>query len=481
MRPFDFALPLPPDASGPMYLHIAEALRRRIQSGAVLPGALLPGTRQLSEQLGVNRKTVALAYAELEAEGWIESQVGRGTTVAQHLPSGALSHANTSTFLTERSTQLDLATDLSPLTEGREGLLDLREGYPDPRLIPATELSQAYHRGLSKHDAELLHEGELRGNLALREALFAWLSERRGILASPQSILITRGVRSGLALLVRALGSSQPSIGVEAPTPPELLEALSAVGARVIPLPVDEGGLRVDALEKTLADTPLSLLLMRPHGHFATGAPLAPERRARLLELSSQHRMTLVEDDTDYEFHDGARPPLPMASADKQHRVMTVGSFSRLMAPGIRVGFLVAKPSVIDRLAKLKQGIDAQGDRVLESALAELMRSETLHRFVRKARRAYQERRNAVVQHLASWKGVDVSSTSHGLGLWMTLPPAFKGEAFLRAAYDKGLRLGPLDTSSDQMRLRLGFGALQPEEMAQVLVTLKSLYEKHRA
>ncbi len=464
-----------------MYLHIAEAIRRRIQGGALLPGALLPGTRQLSEQLGVNRKTVALAYQELEAEGWIESQVGRGTTVAQHLPSGALHPATQSTFLTERSTHLDLATDLSPLTEGREGVLDLREGYPDPRLIPAAELSQAYHRGLSKHEAELLHAGELQGNLALREALFAWLSERRGILASPEAILITRGVRSGLSLLLQALGSSQPAVGVESPTPPETLEALAATKAKIVPLPVDHEGLRVDVLEKVLKESPLSLLLMRPHGHFGTGTPLSAERRLRILELAGEYRMTVVEDDTDFEFHYGTRPPLPMASADARHRIITVGSFSRLMAPGIRVGFLVAKPSVIDRLARLKQGIDAHGDRVLESALAELMRSEALHRFVRKARRAYQERLEAVTRELATWGALAVSSTSQGLGLWMTLPTAFKGEAFVQSAYAKGIRLGPLDKGSSQMRLRLGFGALQPEEMAQVLTTLKGLYERHRA
>lgn len=482
MRPQDFVLQLDPDPDRALYLRIEAAIIQRIRSGHLRPGAALPGARVLAAQLGVNRKTVALAYQELEAEGWIRTAVGSGTTVAAVQPespgSGCPAPPARSTR-EEASTFFDLASGLAPLSHLEEAEADLREGLPDPRLLPAAELSQAYQRGLSKHGAELLHYGEPKGNLALREALALWLSERRGILADPGQILLTRGARMGLALLARALPGTRPRVAVEEPGHPAPRRALEEAGAELVPVPVDAEGLRVDALEAALDQGPLRLLHLAPSGHFPTGARLSAPRRQRLLDIAAARRLAIAEDDSDFEFHYDGRPPLPLAAQDPRRSIITVGSFARLLAPGIRVGFLVARASVVDRLARLKTGLDAQGDRVLESALAELIRNETLHRHVRRARKAYQERRDAALALLAELPGLDVSPPPGGLGCWAALPAGFDGPGFLRACEAAGLRLGPLVPDGQpgaRLHLRIGFGAHTPREWAVLFAALRKAY-----
>jgi GntR family transcriptional regulator/MocR family aminotransferase len=478
MRLESFALPLDPPETGPVYLRIARALARRIQEGHLAPEAALPSTRLLSETLGVNRNTVSVAYQELEAEGWVEGRSGSGTYVARHPPTDLPLHWGASGALApEGETAIELSSHLQPLSQPLEGLYDLREGRPDPRFLPADELAAAYQRALSSHDGELLQYGEPLGHKRLREAMAQWLMERRGIRAAADQILITRGGRMGLDLVARALVRSGEAVAMGDPGLATHREVLAAAGARVIALPVDEHGLRVDALAAVLEREPIRLVYVAPHHHYPTGGVLSAARRQQLVALAAAQRFAIVEDDHEFEWQFEARPMLPMASQDPSGSVLTLGSFARLLAPGLRVGYLAGRRSVIQRIAKLRAQVDAQGDRVLEGALASLLGDGTIHRMLRKARKAYQERRQVMLEELQRWQGFTVTPAQGGLGVWVQAPQGFDGRGWVIASRAKGV----LIESSDALYLgeppgtsfRLGFAAHTPEELLKALALVR--------
>lgn len=462
MRPDELVILLRPEGDEPLYLQLSGAIADAIRKGALRPGMALPGTRSLAERLELSRKTVDLAYRELEAEGWIEIRAASGAYVAERLPEEASPAAGAA----KESTAFDFLSSLGAPPQPGPVAFDLRDGAPDPRLLPADELARAYHRGLRRHGGELLKGAGPKGHAGLRRALAEWLVQRRGIPADSEGLLITQGARAGFALLLRALVPAGGSIGLESPGPPALREAALQAGLRVVPLPVDGGGLVVEALERLLAEQPLHLLHLTPHHQFPTGATLAPARRAALLELAEARRLPIVEDDGDFEFPLESRPPLPLASEDRRGLVLTLGSFGRWLAPGLQVGFIAARPSVAERLARVQAKGPAAADPVLEGALAELINLEELQRAIRRARKAYAARREAALELLRGWPGFEVHPHG-GLGLWLRAPQGLDVEAWAKACLQDGVRFHPGGHyGGDPQYLRLGFAALEEQEFA---------------
>ena len=196
--------------------------------------------------------------------------------------------------------------------------------------------------------------------------------------------------------------------------------ALAATGARLVPVPVDEHGLDVDALEALAARERLRAVYVTPHHQYPTTVMLDAGRRLRLLELARTHRIAVIEDDYDFEFHYEGRPVLPLAAADRHAVVVYIGTLSKILAPPLRLGFIVAPPLLIERLAELRLSIDRQGDQVVECAVAELIEDGELQRHVRRMRRIYQARRDALVaavrKRLGGALGFEVPAG--GMALW---------------------------------------------------------------
>ncbi|MDP1831740.1 MAG: PLP-dependent aminotransferase family protein [Geothrix sp.] len=476
MRPTEFVLHLPEGGTSPIYLCVAAALGRAIKAGALAPGDPLPGTRALADQLGVNRKTVIAAFEELEIEGWVESRASSGTFVAALVPASWPGHWDPN--LPHESPDFELMTQLTPLSETAQGVMDFRDGLPDPRLLPVDALAQAYHRALRRREGALMHVGEIQGEAGYRRAISSWLGERRGILLGPEGILSTGGSTQGLELLVRAFVKDGGVVAMERPGSPAMREAILRTGVEVLGLPVDSGGLVLESLESILGRVPIRLLYLTPHHQFPTGVTLAPERRVQLMDWAAQHRFVVVEDDGDFEFHVGARPPLPMAAQDPKGRVITLGSFSRLLAPGLRLGFIAAQPALVEKLARLRQRLDLYGDRVMERAVGDLLRGGELPRFIRKARLAYQARREHILERLSAWPGARFDRHG-GLGIWIQWDGDWGMGPWLKACAARSLRLSPgtaYDPSGTLVNaLRLGFGGHSKVEIDQALDLMEQL------
>jgi len=286
-------------------------------------------------------------------------------------------------------------------------------------------------------------------------------------------VCITRGSQMGIALLARALVRPGDVVAVERLGYRPAWEAFRQAGAKVVGVPVDERGLEVDALERLIAEQPIRALYVTPHHQFPTTVTLAAGRRIQLLDLARRHRFAIIEDDYDHEFHYDGRPVLPLASADPAGVVAYVGSLSKVLAPALRIGYVVAPAPLIERVAAHRSYVDTQGDHVLEHALAELLEDGMIQRHIRRVRREYGARRDRLVSSLREHVGERVTFTvpAGGIALWVR---AARGggvdvDAWARAAKDRGAIMVTASAYTLDGRskpyARLGFASLNAAEL----------------
>ena len=273
-----WTLTLDPDGTGPVFLRIARGVMRDIRRGRLKPGQRLPGSRPWAKELGLNRNTVLAAIAELEAQGWVTTSPTRGTFVSDALPEELAAHASRGLA--------ELGVTLPPEPEFFSGraftlpleVLPFSAGTPDPRLVPVELIARTWRRVVRRGGRRLLEYGEPGGHPALRRAIAQMLSEVRGVPATAQQVVVTRGSQMGLDLLARALISPGEAVAVEALGYRPAWEALRLAGARLVPVPIDADGLDVDALERILKRRRLRAVYVTPHHQYPTTVTMAAGR-----------------------------------------------------------------------------------------------------------------------------------------------------------------------------------------------------------
>lgn len=472
-RPWSFPVALDPAARAPLVRQIAGAITGDIRKGRLKAGAALPGSRTLATTLGVHRNTVLAAYRELEAEGWIES-LDRSTRVARDLPEDP-GRGRGQGSSPGQGLGFDLKAQEAPPRSLRppKGALNLGGGFPDLRLVPKDLLARAYRRALRAKDAPLGY-GDPLGDARYRTAVAGLLSEMRGLAYGPERILATNGSQMALDLVARALLRPGDAVAVEDPGYPMAWAVLRAAGAEVLPVPVDAQGLRVDALEAILDRRPLRLVYTTPHHQFPSTVTMSAPRRLQLLELARRHRVALVEDDYDFEFHFEGRPVLPLASADPGGVVIYLGTLSKVLAPGLRLGFVAGPARVVEALAAQRLLVDHHGDQIMERAVAELLEDGLLQRHGRRMRRVLLERRDALAEALQRRLGgaLAFDVPSGGMSLWaearMPGAAAWAARCLQAAVAFPGGRLFDF-RQRDSPFFRLGFAALAPEELKEAV------------
>lgn len=461
---------LDPASTEPLYLQVAHALMREIGRGRLRPGDPLPGYRTLGEQLGLSRNTVMAAYRELQAEGWVVSTPGEGSVVAPEPPSRVPEAPGPSEGM-----GFDLPGAASPAEAAAPGgLLKVASGLPDPRLLPGAELARAYRRALTLNaQANLLME-DPQGHPKLREALARMLSSTRGIAAKPEQILITRGSQMALFLAGQALLHPGDGVAVEALGPRTAWEAFAQAGARCLPFPVDQHGLRVEALAEYLRSEPLRAVFLTPERHYPTLVPLSPERRTKLLALAREHRFAVLENAQDTEFQFEGRPRAPLAAEDPAGVVVHVGTLSKIFSPNLRLGFVHGPQPLVARMAALRQALDRQGDMVLERAFAELIDDGEILRHLNRMQQTYRKRRDALVEALRRHLGeaLRFRVPEGGLALWAEVDEGLDVGRWSARALELGVAFRPgryfaFDGGPVQ-GLRLGFSNYDEAELEEV-------------
>jgi GntR family transcriptional regulator / MocR family aminotransferase len=392
------------DESGGRGAGLEQALHGAIRDGRLAPGTRLPSTRALAADLGWARGTVAGAYSQLAAEGWLTSRAGAGTVVA----AGAeATHADTPAPTAERAVRYDL-----------------RAGSPDVASFPRAAWAAALRRALREAPDAALRLGDPRGRIELRAALAAYLGRARGVLADPERIVVCSGYVQALGLLAAALGRG--TVAMEDPCLALHRDVVRSAGLRVQPLPVDEGGAHIDAIGRADA------VVVTPAHQVGLGSTLAPERRAALAEWA--HDGVVIEDDYDGEFRYDGRPVGALQALAPDH-IVYAGTASKALSPVLRLAWLVLPERLLEPVVEAKRLADSASPALDQLALARLIESGELDRHLRRMRARYRRRRDALVAALAKRApNVRVLGIPAGLHVVLELPAGAASEAELRAA-----------------------------------------------
>lgn len=461
--------------AAPLYLQLIQLVIADIQSGRLIAGAFLPSSRLLASQLGVNRKTVVLAYDDLVAQGWLTASSTRGTSVCSTMPEypavagwreRSQSRTSTATYRFDAPPDRPLA-----LPDGNG--LKLDEGAPDGRLFPPELLVRANRTAIHRLFREkALQYRNPQGMAELRSALADMLNSERGLKIGPENICVTRGSQHGIFLATLALIKPGDVVLVESLTYEPAVAAFERLGARIIAVGLDDGGIDVDEIEDVCSGTTVRAIFVTPHHQFPTTVTLRPDRRLRLVEMAQRFGFVILEDDYDHEFHFQSQPLLPIA-AHAPGQTVYVGSMSKLLLPALRIGYIVAPARFIDSLAHLVSLSDGMGNSITEMAVASLIITGELKRHVRKARQIYSTRRTLFTQNLDAILGgrVQYKAPDGGLAYWLRFDADL--DVIEQAMRSAGLRFAA--SRSFQFRadaprgLRLGFASLNETEAQQAL------------
>ena len=380
---------------------LETALREAVQAGRLVPGTRLPSSRSLAVDLGIARNTVAEAYAQLVAEGWLTARQGSGTRVAD---AAALSPKPTAG---PRSA-----------SKARPGRYDLRAGSPDLSAFPRAGWLSAARKALSAAPSQALGYGDPRGLPELRTVLAGYLARARGVRVSPDRVVVCGGFTQGLALLCQVL----PVVGVTGIALEEYgrvgpARALSASGLEPALLSVDDGGAVLNPAPSAGA------MLLTPAHQFPLGSVLSPRRRAEAARWAAGTGGVIIEDDYDGEFRYDRQPVGALQALAPEH-VVYVGTASKTLAPGLRLGWLALPARLVDAVTDAKSQADAQTSSLEQLTLAEFIASGAYDRHVRRARLNYRHRRDRLItaldRHVPS---VRLTGIAAGLHAVVELPP----------------------------------------------------------
>ena len=461
----------------PLPQQLVRALIQQIRSGALASGAPLPSSRVLAQQLGIHRNTVTVAFDELRAEGWVETERASHTRVTRTLPLHEVAPAKRSAHHLGFSVR-PFENSARHFEAVKRQVLDFSGGLADARLFPSALLARAYRRALKTEAGQALDFGDPAGSRRLREQLSVMLTERRALQVGADQLMITRGSQFALHLLAIALIRPGDVVAVESPGYPSAREAFTLMGAKLLPIGVDGEGLKVTELAVALKKTPIRAVFVTPQCQDPTTVCLSARRRLQLLELAHRHHFAIIESDADHEFQFEGPPVLPLASSDPHGVVVCVGSLSKALAPGLRLGFVAAPTSLLQVLKAVRGQVDRQGDPVVENAVAELIDDGEVLRHALRARRIFQTRRDLLVSLLQKHFGsqLEFEVPRAGLALWVRVHE-IDVETWAENALQRGVRFftgrSYMPSGRTVPWLRLGYAHLNESELVEAVARMK--------
>ena len=425
--------------AGPVYRQIAGQIRSAIEAHRLALGERLPTIRDLSERLGVNRDTVALAYDELARDGLVEATVGRGTFVAGG--AGARSFEPQLSPLIERLLVLERAL---PRFGSTDAAVALHSVVPDPRLYPAAAFRKTLNREFQKGGAELLLYGEPQGLLRLRRAVAEHL-KGVDLVVSPDELVLCHGASQGIVLALRLFAAPGDVVALEEPTYNHVLAACSGLGFETTAIPMREEGLDLGALERTLARPEVKLLYTIPSFHNPLGITTSLAHRQALLAIAARCGKPVVEDAYEQDLRIDGRPVAPLAALDTTGGVVHLASFSKSLFPGVRVGAMAARGRLVDALLALKQSSDLSDAMPLQAGLAGFLESGDYAKHLARLRRVMRGRRDALLEALAQYlpPGARFARPEGGYQVWVELPDAIDTSELLPDAVAAGVLFAP--------------------------------------
>ena len=443
-------------ANTPLYLQVAREIRALIRAGTLTPEMRLPATRTLAESLGVHRNTAVSAYRKLEQEGLVTSTMGSGTFVAATvgtLPASAESMPEGPArfywegLLRRRSGLMPGPAEIlqsRDVTVAKNPIL-LNGAVPDSRQFPMEAFAACMDEVLAYADPHLLEYGPPEGHESLRAWIAEWLAEMGVVPLETERIFIVSGSQQGLDLLARLFLAPGDRVAVEVPTYTGAFMVLREAGARIIGIPVDEEGIILTALEEVLSSETIKFLYTMPCYQNPTGITLSPARRAGLLDLARRHSVAIVEDHYSSQLHYSGPPPRPLLADEPDGRVIHLGTFSKILFPGLRLGWMVVPRPLCRPMRQLRWATDLSSGTFTQQVLDRFCRSGRLSEHLERLCRVNAGRLNAMLSALADALPPEATWTrpAGGMTLWVQLHEQIDTRTLLRDAAERGLLFTP--------------------------------------
>ncbi len=472
-------IPLDRQSAIPLYQQIKAYLRQGILSGSLAPDTRLPASRQLAQDLGVNRITVENAYAELETEGLILSRLGSGTYVLhpELLLPFQKNDRNTPWPLWQQNLLTQDNTTQSNLLDTKSGAtphsqpISFASGIGDANMFPAEEFRKVFQAVMRRDGIAALDYGEHNGYGPLRESISHILASQ-GLQTRPDNILITAGSQQALSLVAQLLLNRDDVILVESPTYSGALDLFRALGFKVVGIPVDSQGMQVEGLEKLLQQHHPKLIYTIPNFHNPTGTCLNSARRRQLLVLANRYNIPILEDDFVGDLRYEGRTQPALKALDPGGCVIYVSTFSKMLMPGLRVGFLAAEGPVYDCLVNFKRANDLATSTLVQHALEAYVTVGRYQAHLHRSCQIFRKRRDVMVSAIQRYlpTGVHFDLPQGGLFIWLQLPTGLTSEELLPLAWEAGVDFAPgspffPDEIESSNWLRLNFVAQVPGEI----------------
>ena len=470
-------IPLDRQSETPLYQQIKTYLRQGILSGSLAPDTRLPASRQLAQDLGVNRITVENAYAELEAEGLILSRLGSGTYVLAPDTLSPLPKNDTDApwplwqqSLQEHRNPIRSRQPKQTMTRHPQPV-SFASGIGDANMFPAEEFRKVLQTVMRRDGFDALNYGERNGYGPLRESITHILASQ-GLQTRPDDILITAGSQQALSLVSQLLLNPGDVILVENPTYSGALDLFRALGFKVVGIPVDDQGMQVDGLEKLLQQHHPRLIYTIPNFHNPTGTCLNSARRRQLLVLADRYNVPILEDDFVGDLRYEGRTQPALKALDPGGRVIYVSTFSKMLMPGLRVGFLVAEGPIYDYLVDFKRVNELATSNLIQHALEAYVTVGRYQAHLHRSCQIFRKRRDAMASAIQRYlpAGVHFEIPQGGLFIWLSLPKGMSSEELLPLAWEEGVDFAPgspffPEEIKSSPWLRLNFVAQTPAEI----------------
>lgn len=488
-------IPLDPQSSLPLYRQIENYFRTGILNGNLAPDMRLPASRQLASDLGISRITIENAYAELKADGLVASKGGSGTYVLPPYPLHQFGEEGSSVAwplwqqdLLTSETRSNKLTPMEMLTTAEHpDPISFAEGVGDPLLFPVDDFRRAVQAVFHRDGLTALEYGEHNGFSPLR-VIIARLLASQGLQTHAANILITSGSQQALWLVAQLLLKPGDVVLVESPTYARALELFRTLGLRIVGVPVDEQGMQVDGAEELLQQFHPKLIYTIPNFQNPTGACMNSRRRHQLVALADRYNVPILEDDFvgDLRYEGRAQPALK--AIDPGGRVIYMSTFSKMLLPGLRIGFLIVEGPVYEKLVHQKHVHDLATSNLIQRALEVYVTVGRYEAHLRRSCQLYRKRRDTMVRainrHLSPmFNGLHVTSPQGGLFLWLRLPGNLSVEQLLPLACEEGVTFSPgsdffPERSDGANYLRLNFATFPPDVIETGIVRLSKAVQR---
>ncbi len=423
------------DSSTPIFRQLMSNIIVLIDNGSMKEGERLPSTRSMAENLGVSRTTICSAFDELIAQGYLESRPGSYTTVRKRSHSSESTSKDRGSLIdwakrTNKHSNLILKRHLLQegvyATKSSDDLIDMSQLELDERLFPAESFRRSLNHALTSEGSPLLSYGNILGNPQLRDVISKRM-EVHGITTSQDEIMITDGAQPALDTILRVYSKPGMKIAVENPTYKNFLPLIKLHRLEVVPIPVKEDGMDLDELEAQLKKNDIKFVYTMPNFQNPTGISTDLAHRERLIELCENHSVIIIEDGFEEEMKYFGKIPHPIKSLDKNGIVIYVGTFSKILFPGVRIGWIIADSECISRLTTIRRYTAISNSMLLQSAVANFCLSLDYEIHIRRMHRRYRRRMRTALKAFAENmpEGVKWTKPTGGYTVWITLPKSY--------------------------------------------------------